>query len=47
VSHPEGSFENKVVMRIFETKRKEVAGGGENRIMRNFIISIMRNSIIA
>jgi hypothetical protein len=30
-------FENRVLRRIFEPKRDEVTGGGENCIMRSFI----------
>jgi hypothetical protein len=31
-------FENKVLRRIFGPKRDEVTGGGENSIMRSFVI---------
>jgi hypothetical protein len=30
-------FENRVLRRIFEPKREEVSGGGEDCIMRSFI----------
>jgi hypothetical protein len=34
-------FENRVLRRIFGQKRDEVVGGGENCIMRSFIIDIL------
>jgi hypothetical protein len=35
-------FENKVLRRIFGPKRDEVTGGGENCIMRSFVICTLR-----
>jgi hypothetical protein len=35
-------FENKVLRRIFGPKRDEVREGGENCIMRSFVICILR-----
>ena len=31
-------FENRVLRRVFEPKRDEVTGNGENYIMRNLVI---------
>jgi hypothetical protein len=35
-------FENKVLRRIFGPKRDEVMEGGENYIMRSFVICYLR-----
>jgi hypothetical protein len=35
-------FENKVLRRIFEPKRDEVTEGGENCIMKSFVICTLR-----
>jgi hypothetical protein len=36
-------YENKVLRRIFEPKRDEVAGGGENYVTRTFVIGTLLN----
>jgi hypothetical protein len=39
-------FENKVLRRIFGPRRDEVAGGGENCIMRSFVICALRQVLL-
>jgi hypothetical protein len=36
-------FENRVLRRIFGPKREEVTRGGENCIMRSFVICTLRH----
>jgi hypothetical protein len=42
--HRRRVFENRVLRRILGPKRDEVTGGGENCIMRSFIICTFRQS---